>query len=86
MIIAAAVRIGGNIYDGSNHGDAIRNAVANGVTERIKSKHQGFITDDGQFLSRREAWEYAKHTGQIVTDNNVPRELFSEDLWSGEVT
>ena len=39
---------------------------------------QGFITDEGKFLGRSEAAEYAFLHGQI---RNRTKTLFSEDLW-----
>lgn len=42
---------------------------------------QGFLDENGNFLDRIEAAEYALSCGQI-TKLEDPPELFSEDLWS----
>jgi hypothetical protein len=47
------------------------------VKEKIRDI-QGFITDKGVFLDRKEAGEYAFKYGQIKEPNDF---LFSEDLW-----
>lgn len=41
---------------------------------------QGFVTDKGKFVSRKEALKIAKMAGQIPKDHKYP-ELFSEDMW-----
>lgn len=47
---------------------------------------QGFLTDKGEFLNRRQALEHAKACGQSLVRNKNSGsyqgpELFSEDLW-----
>ena len=44
---------------------------------------QGFLTEEGQFLTRRAAYALAFSTGQIKRKPHGYRgnELFSEDLW-----
>ena len=44
---------------------------------------EGFLTDEGRFVSRREAYKIADAAGQIIS-GAVPHghtELFSEDVW-----
>jgi len=41
---------------------------------------QGFITDTGRFVGRREAAKIATAAGQ-VEEMTVPGYLFSEDVW-----
>lgn len=41
---------------------------------------QGFYTDTGEFLDRKQAHALALANGQCK-DPDHPRELFSEDLW-----
>lgn len=42
---------------------------------------QGFYTSAGRFVNRKEAWKIAKDAGQIMSDYDRDRELFSEDLY-----
>lgn len=42
---------------------------------------QGFITNKGRFVNRKEAFQIALDAGQIDESNGVDRELFSEDLY-----
>lgn len=44
---------------------------------------EGFLTEEGVFLGRREAADYAYECGQLVDDPEEPYidVLFSEDLW-----
>ena len=49
----------------------------------FKIIEQGFLTDKGEFLDRREAADYAYECGQLMETAEEPRidVLFSEDLW-----
>ena len=44
---------------------------------------EGFLTDKGEFLDRREAADHAYECGQLVETAEEPRidRLMSEDLW-----
>lgn len=42
---------------------------------------QGFITNKGRFVNRKEAFQIALVAGQIDEDAGVNKELFSEDLY-----
>ena len=43
---------------------------------------QGFVTSDGRFVDREEAWRIAVDAGQVTeVAQTSRRELFSEDLW-----
>ena len=43
---------------------------------------QGFLTNQNQFVDRREAMHIAWDSGQIDEETYTPgKELFSEDLW-----
>ena len=46
----------------------------------IKSYEEGFLTDTGRFLTRREAMALARENGQLRRPTNRA-ELNSEDLW-----
>ncbi|NQT91469.1 MAG: hypothetical protein HQ559_01815 [Lentisphaerae bacterium] len=64
----------------ARHGDvigAVYDEVGGPVGDRYE---QGFVTDDGRFVGRREAFLIARHAGQIVNDE-AHDILFTEDLW-----
>ena len=42
---------------------------------------QGFLTSDGEFVSRKQAMTIACATGQVDINNRRTTELFTEDLW-----
>ena len=45
-------------------------------------KNQGFITNTGRFVNRKEAFHIAKEANQMIADNLGSAEcLISEDLW-----
>lgn len=95
MLIASAIKLtSGEIYVGKRHGDCFRNfrdihRLANSKASDDDLKRmcigceQGFLSSSLLFLSRREAYEYARKTNQceeIFSDiDNI--ELLSEDLW-----
>lgn len=45
-----------------------------------KKVEDGFLTDRGKFLNRKQAYMHAIDSRQIVS-NVICRELFYEDLW-----
>ena len=48
-----------------------------------KDEIEGFLTDKGEFLDRREAAGHAYECGQLIETAEEPRidRLMSEDLW-----
>lgn len=67
-----------------NHIKLIRDALK---LPNLKFKEQGFIDNQGKFLTREEAWIVAEKSGQIykrvggdMSINNVGK-LFSENLY-----
>lgn len=96
MITHVALRVpGGRVYAlpcKARHADVIAYMATMVEPDAIHTAEQGFKTDAGRFLSRREAWNLAEETGQLksrtVVVAGIPRlhmprgpELFSEDLW-----
>ena len=49
-------------------------------TTKVQPSEQGFITDEGRFVNRVEAFYIAWKADQLMKPTNGP-ELFSEDLW-----
>ena len=77
-IIAAAIMKGGRIFVGSRHHIIINCADPPGS---LRGGEQGFITDTGEFVNRRDAADIAYFCGQIEKPKLT---LFSEDLWESE--
>ncbi len=76
-IVAAAVQVNGQIYKGKRHHECIRQANADRV-KLVTQKQQGFLLDDGSFVSRSTAALIAYDSGQI---SKPKQELDSYDLW-----
>lgn len=74
---------------GPRHGDIFKQLQDLGFEPKkgYKEIEQGFITHDGKFLNRVEAFNYAKEIGQVSEKVILDREktgqlaLISEDLW-----
>ena len=82
MIVQAALKIDGKIWKGCNkcrHSDLIKQyIITTENVELITNEMQGFLTDDGTFLNRKQAAEHAYINGQIPEQQET---LISEDLW-----
>lgn len=95
MIICAAllVQVEGldhvTIVPCHRHGDGyqILKDFGCGSKEKHKVLSEGFITHDGVYLNRIEAWEHARVCGQLprtvewYKDDHADSELYSEDLY-----
>lgn len=87
MIKEAAIqrKIDGRIWTGRRHGDVIRKIISEGHMQTVKHSEftQGFVTDDGRFLDRREAFKIAMEFNQLLNlkDPWAPPTLMSEDLY-----
>lgn len=46
---------------------------------------QGFLTSDGQYVNRVEAFYIAQKAGQLKRNTSGAPELYSEDLWDDEI-
>lgn len=95
LIVAAAIRWEGLIISvprPGRHGEII-NMTWRYLKDDFQ-EHQGFLTDDGRFLGRKEAFILAKENGQYRTNLGTGHYaygsgpgaeergiLFSEDLW-----
>jgi hypothetical protein len=83
-VVAAACLRNGLIYSvprPGRHGDIIRLMCDNGCEAPIIRSKQGFISSDGRFLTRREAFVLACRSGQLQEDEKKDAILVSEDLW-----
>lgn len=74
-IKCAAIRnTAGDIVEGRSHADAYMTVYPD---ENFRRSEQGFVTDTGEFVDRKEAGRIAFEAGQI----NKPTDcLFSENL------
>lgn len=100
MIVAAAIKFGGRegcelicfVPRPGRHHNVLHSLwfqFADGKRERTfasyESEVQGFLTAEGKFLNRREAFIHVKECGQpMIRPMGVGYqgdELFSEDLW-----
>lgn len=97
MIVAAAIRFGDLVCHvpkpGRHHNvlRALRKYFGSRTDASYEREVQGFITDRGEFLGRREAYAHAIECGQgtprrasMIALGSITydgQELFSEDLW-----
>lgn len=83
-IVAAAIQCGATIslLPPARHHTILQSMdVIMGIdTEKVLPSEQGFLTDEGKFVNRVEAFYVAWKAGQLLKPTNGP-ELFSEDLW-----
>uniref|UniRef100_A0A6M3KX46 Uncharacterized protein n=1 Tax=viral metagenome TaxID=1070528 RepID=A0A6M3KX46_9ZZZZ len=83
MIKEAAIFKDGKIWTGRRHSDVIHTMIQEGELSPI-TEIQGFVTDDGKFVDRNEAFEIAIACGQIKDPGPSKvrmRILMSEDLY-----
>lgn len=65
----------------ARHNDVIRHLSDLGHSWPIKGT-QGFVLDDGTFVTRRAALSIAERAGQLIREPIAPAHgLFSEDVW-----
>ena len=76
MIKESAVKKNGFIYTGKRHCDILNGVEPFGF---LKDGEQGFITDTGKFLNRKEAGLHAINCGQVK--RLLGGILYSEDLY-----
>jgi hypothetical protein len=93
VIVAAAVRIHHCVCTmaaPARHHDILRQIAGMFDPEErpdhtYEAETQGFITDTGHFIERREALIHARECGQVLRRKPgigyQGDELFSEDLW-----
>lgn len=83
MIKEAAIqRISdGKVWTGHRHSNVIHSIVSEGETTSVTRNEfiQGFVTNDGVFVDRKEAYKIAVACGQIPDSGE--KILMSEDLY-----
>lgn len=71
----------GFVLCGFRHGNCIANLTVFGMKSSSYEKHiQGFLTNTGHFVDRKEAMIIARRANQLLT-NTSSNMLFSEDLY-----
>jgi len=80
VVVCAAIKVGEIVFCGARHCDRVMREQAHAAGTTLKSPHQGFIDQFGDFLTRERALEIAKANGQVDKTYSA-RELFSEDLY-----
>lgn len=89
-LVKAAISYNGKVYTGWRHSDIRMSMFDQGISqETIQSItsdpwNVGFITENGRFLTRKQALPYARMKKQI--DTIAGAELTSEDLWEDDGT
>jgi hypothetical protein len=74
----AAIWFEGKVYTGKRHNEIIKEMVERHNIKPPVSGHQGFVTEDGHFVSREAGAKIAFEAGQIKKPTTT---LFSEDLY-----
>ncbi len=74
-IVSAAIKTeDGEVFSGERHAELIRMAIISGSEDYV----EGFLTEDGAFVTREEAAKIAFEAGQIK--NWLPK-LSSYDIY-----
>lgn len=94
MILCAAIKITMNniaetsaVICGRRHGDCFQTIVMLNDNWKFCKREEGFITNTGEFLNRKEALQHAIECGQLsqstlwYKEDNKIDELESEDLY-----
>jgi hypothetical protein len=84
QITHVAIKFLGEVYSlprPNRHHDVIRKIVFDDkVAESVDGDEQGFLDEDGRFLTRHRALRLAQVNGQYDGEGRLGM-LFSEDIW-----
>ena len=87
MIKEAAIKRvrDGKVWMGRRHGNVIHQIVSEGYAKTVTHTEfiQGFMTDDGRFVDRHEAFKIAVECNQLLNPKDpwAAPTLMSEDLY-----
>ena len=83
VIVCAAIKSGDVILCGARHCDSVMQGQAKAMGISMQRCEQGFIDQFGDFLTRKEAMEIVKISGQpfSIERNQGDSVLFSEGLY-----
>ena len=81
MIKEAAIMKDGVVYTGRRHNNILCDKSR--PFAFLRDGEQGFVTDEGKFVTREEALVIALQCGQVTMDkkHNPQDQLLSEDLY-----
>ena len=75
----------GRVWTGKRHGDVIRKIMEEGNVKTVTHADfiQGFVTNEGQFVDRKEAFKIALSCNQLLNKSDpwAAPTLMSEDLY-----
>jgi len=81
QIVASAIRYNGIVYTGKRHNNIIHEMVTKYLIRKPTiDNEQGFVDENGNYLTRKEGARLALKSGQIEK-LSWPPNLYSEDLW-----
>ena len=72
-IVHAGIKWNDIVLMGCDHDTCRLNACHEGIDLRSRSVIEGFVTSEGRFLSRAEAFSIAKMSGQLVSNEGNGR-------------
>lgn len=87
MITHVAIRFKGTVYSlpkPNRHHNVIHHIVETTGEKFVDAygENQGFLDDQGRYLTRRQALIVARKAGQLLPHREVVQEmLFSENVW-----
>ncbi len=88
-IVKAALNVNGKIYVGWRHFQVRNQIMLESDLPRLEivkimsdESLDGFVTENGAFINRKDALEYARKIGQV--NKIIGSVLTSEDLWDIE--
>jgi len=83
MIIASAIKFNNKIFLGRGHSAIVLQIKLKyrDCKLKISPQEQGFYTDDGRFLSRKEARQHAIDCNQVKEEDLYCDDFTSEDIW-----
>lgn len=81
-IVSSAIRFGTLVTSlASGRGRHHEIIFRHHSTAVLPEHEQGFLTNEGMFVGRKEALKIAMAAKQVKKKTGNPSELFSEDLW-----
>lgn len=87
FVVCAAIAYGSRVIAGSRHFDKVMRNQIETMDAKFKPPTpsdwaQGFIDQNGVYMSRREAWDVAVQAGQIVRPEHALAGLEGPELCS----
>ena len=83
ICICAGIKINDQVIRGHRHHDCFESARRRGISDKITSKMQGFVTSKNRFVNRETGALLQREAGvlSVWTGKEVKDLLFSEDLY-----